>query len=87
MPSPWNAAIDRACPAADIKPTNHHTGRRLAAPAYQHYTLPAPHATECGHKGEVSERLMELVSKTSVRFFPYRGFESPPLRFSSPIIW
>ena len=30
--------------------------------------------------GEVSEWLKELVSKTSVRF-PYRGFESRPLRF------
>ena len=29
--------------------------------------------------GEVSEWLKELVSKTSVRF-PYRGFESRPLR-------
>ena len=35
------------------------------------------------HCGEVSERLKELVSKTSVRFSPYRGFESPPLRFSA----
>jgi hypothetical protein len=29
----------------------------------------------------VSERLIELVSKTSVRFTAYRGFESRPLRF------
>ena len=28
----------------------------------------------------MSERLKELVSKTSVRFILYRGFESPPLR-------
>ena len=31
--------------------------------------------------GEVSERLIELVSKTSVRFTAYRGFESRPLRY------
>jgi hypothetical protein len=31
--------------------------------------------------GEVSERLIELVSKTSVLFIEYRGFESRPLRF------
>lgn len=31
--------------------------------------------------GEVSERLTELVSKTSVWFFPNRGFESSPFRF------
>ena len=31
--------------------------------------------------GEVSERLKEPVSKTGVRVTPYRGFESPPLRF------
>lgn len=31
--------------------------------------------------GEVSERLIELVSKTSVLFTEYRGFESRPLRF------
>jgi hypothetical protein len=30
--------------------------------------------------GEVSERLNELVSKTSVLFIEYRGFESHPLR-------
>ena len=30
--------------------------------------------------GEVSERLIELVSKTSVLFIEYRGFESHPLR-------
>ena len=30
--------------------------------------------------GEVSERLIELVSKTSVLFIEYRGFESRPLR-------
>ena len=31
--------------------------------------------------GEVSERLIELVSKTSVLLIEYRGFESHPLRF------
>jgi hypothetical protein len=30
----------------------------------------------------VSERLIELVSKTSVLFTEYRGFESRPLRFA-----
>ena len=34
-----------------------------------------------GGFGEVSERLIELVSKTSVLFIEYRGFESRPLRF------
>ena len=34
-----------------------------------------------GGFGEVSERLNELVSKTSVLFIEYRGFESRPLRF------
>ncbi len=33
-----------------------------------------------GGFGEVSERLIELVSKTSVLFIEYRGFESRPLR-------
>jgi hypothetical protein len=32
--------------------------------------------------GEVSERLIELVSKTSVLLIEYRGFESHPLRHS-----
>ena len=36
-----------------------------------------------GGFGEVSERLIELVSKTSVLFIEYRGFESRPLRFAS----
>jgi hypothetical protein len=35
-----------------------------------------------GGLGEVSERLNELVSKTSVLFIEYRGFESHPLRFA-----
>jgi hypothetical protein len=30
--------------------------------------------------GEVSERLIEPVSKTGVLFIEYRGFESRPLR-------
>jgi hypothetical protein len=30
----------------------------------------------------VSERLNELVSKTSVLFIEYRGFESHPLRYA-----
>jgi hypothetical protein len=30
----------------------------------------------------VSERLIELVSKTSVLFIEYPGFESRPLRFA-----
>ena len=34
-----------------------------------------------GGFGEVSERLIELVSKTSVLFIEYRGFESRPLRY------
>jgi hypothetical protein len=33
-----------------------------------------------GGIGEVSERLIELVSKTSVLFIEYRVFESHPLR-------
>ena len=41
---------------------------------------------ECiGYKscyGEVSERLIEPVSKTGVLFIEYRGFESRPLRFA-----
>jgi hypothetical protein len=31
--------------------------------------------------GEVSERLIEPVSKTGVLFIEYRGFESRPLRW------
>ena len=41
---------------------------------------PGSRQETCTSHGEVSERLKELVSKTSVRVTPYRGFESPPLR-------
>ena len=81
-----------SAPPARILPTGERTGGwpgsvpdrpwwafRLPAPASDRVTKQPIKPRSV--RGEVSERLKELVSKTSVRVTPYRGFESPPLRF------
>ena len=84
-----------SAPPARILPTGERTGGwpgsvpdrpwwafRLPAPASDRVTKQPIKPRSV--RGEVSERLKELVSKTSVRVTPYRGFESPPLR-SCPV--